>query len=85
MTTEQGRLFFGCCFLIMACALGFLAWEVRQSRLMIAGAIAEMHQVRHTAAEKARAMAAGVDKVQEAADKVRSTTERARELWKDVK
>lgn len=69
----------------MACALAFLAWEVRQSRIMIAGAIVEMRNASHTAAEKARAMAAGVDKVQNAADKVQSATERARELWKEVK
>jgi hypothetical protein len=85
MTTDQGRLFFGCCFLIMACALAFLAWEVRQSRLMIAGAIVEMRQASHAAAEKARAVAAGIDKVQDATEKVRSASERARELWKEVK
>ena len=69
----------------MACALAFLAWEVRQSRLMIAGAIVEMRQASHAAAEKARAIAVGVDKVQDATDKARSATERARELWKEVK
>lgn len=69
----------------MACALAFLAWEVRQSRLMIAGAIVEMRQASHAAAEKARAVAAGIDKVQDATEKVRSASERARELWKEVK
>lgn len=69
----------------MACALAFLAWEVRQSRVMIAGAIVEMRQASHAAAEKARAVAAGIDKVQDATEKVRSATERARELWKEVK
>lgn len=77
---DKARIFSSCCMLALALALGFLGWEVRQSRLTMERAAEEMKSASRQAAEKARSMAAGAGQVRDVAEKLQSASESVRKI-----